>query len=72
VVLLINLRMTLWEAAVLFVLFLAQFLTPHSIVSRDTFTIMYFVAAGIFGVRQILEMRGFVGRGRARAPEALS
>ncbi|MEO8320758.1 MAG: sodium:proton exchanger, partial [Bradyrhizobium sp.] len=30
VVLLINLRMTLWEAGILLVLFLAQFLTPHS------------------------------------------
>jgi cation:H+ antiporter len=57
VVLLINLRMTLWEAAVLFVLFLAQFLTPHSVVPRDAFTIMYFIAAGIFLVRQVRSMR---------------
>jgi cation:H+ antiporter len=72
VVLLINLRMTLWEAAVLFFLFAAQFLTPHSLVSRDVFTLMYFVAAGIFGVRQFVEMRGFAGRGRASQPEPLS
>jgi cation:H+ antiporter len=59
VILLINLRMSLWEGGVLFVLFMAQFLTPHSIVSRDVFTIMYFVAAGIFLVRQVIEMRPF-------------
>jgi hypothetical protein len=51
--------MSLWEGGVLFVLFMAQFLTPHSIVSRDVFTIMYFVAAGIFLVRQVIEMRPF-------------
>jgi cation:H+ antiporter len=56
VVLLINLRMTLWEGAILFVLFLAQFLTPHSIVPRNAFSVMYFVAAGIFLVRQAIEM----------------
>jgi cation:H+ antiporter len=56
VVLLINLRMTLWEGAILFVLFLAQFLTPHSIVPRNAFSVMYFVAAGIFLVRQGMEM----------------
>jgi cation:H+ antiporter len=63
VILLINLRMSLWEGLLLFVLFLAQFLTPHSIVPRNVFTLMYFVAAGIFLVRQLIEMRPF-----ARAP----
>jgi cation:H+ antiporter len=61
VILLINLRMTLWEAGVLFVLFLAQFLTPHSIVPIGWFTVMYFVAAGIFLIRQIFEIRPFMG-----------
>jgi len=61
VILLINLRMTLWEAGVLFVLFLAQFLTPHSIVPIGWFTVMYFVAAGIFLIRQIFEVRPFMG-----------
>jgi cation:H+ antiporter len=56
VILLINLRMSLWESGVLFVLFLAQFLTPHSVVPRNVFTMMYFVAAAIFLLRQILEM----------------
>jgi cation:H+ antiporter len=56
VILLINLRMSLWESGVLFVLFLAQFLTPHSVVPRNVFTIMYFVAAAIFLLRQVLEM----------------
>jgi cation:H+ antiporter len=59
VILLINLRMTLWEAGVLLVLFLAQFLTPHDIVPRDAFTVMYFVAAGIFILRQAVEMRPY-------------
>jgi cation:H+ antiporter len=59
VILLINLRMSLPEAGVLFVLFLAQFLTPHSIVPRNAFTIMYFIAAGIFLVRQVMEMRPY-------------
>lgn len=61
VILLLNLRMTLWEAGVLFVLFLAQFLTPHSIVPISWFTVMYFVAAGIFLIRQLIEIRPFMG-----------
>jgi cation:H+ antiporter len=61
VILLINLRMTLWEAGVLLVLFLAQFLTPHSIVPRNAFSVMYFVFAAIFLVRQLFEMRPFFG-----------
>ncbi|MGH6952523.1 MAG: sodium:calcium antiporter [Vitreimonas sp.] len=72
VILLINLRMSLPEAGVLGVLFLAQFLTPHSLVSRNVFTIMYFIAAGIFGVRQVIEMRPLArmraGAGAAARP----
>ncbi len=72
VILLINLRMTLWEAGVLLVLFLAQFLTPHSIVPIGWFTVMYFVAAGIFLVRQLFEIRPFMGgsKGAADRPVA--
>jgi len=64
VVLLINLRMSVLEAAVLAVLFMAQFLTPHSLVSRDLFSIMYISLAGVFAIRQLIEMRPFVGQGR--------
>lgn len=60
VVLLLNLRMSVIEGCALAVLFLAQFLTPHSLVSRDVFSIMYVALAAIFAVRQILEMRPFV------------
>jgi cation:H+ antiporter len=67
VILLINLRMTLWEGGLLFVLFMAQFLTPHSLVPRDVFTIMYFIFAGIFLVRQAIEMRPFA-RGEVAVP----
>jgi cation:H+ antiporter len=59
VILLINLRMSVWEGALLAVLFLAQFLTPHSLVPRNAFSVMYFIAAGIFLVRQAIEMRPF-------------
>jgi cation:H+ antiporter len=62
VILLINLRMSLWEAGVLGVLFLAQFLTPHSIVSLNVFTVMYFIAAGIFLLRQAIELRPYARR----------
>ena len=62
VVLLINLRMSLWEAGVLGVLFAAQFLTPHSVVPRGAFTIAYFVFAAIFAVRQLIELRPFASR----------
>lgn len=68
VVMLINLRMTLREASVLLVLFLAQFLTPHSIVPRNVFSATYFVFAGIFLVKQIFEMRAFAGD-RAPVPK---
>jgi cation:H+ antiporter len=65
VVLLINLRMSLLEAGALAVLFLAQFLTPHSIVPRNAFSAMYFILAGVFMVRQYFEMRPFMGRAAA-------
>ncbi len=56
VILLMNLRMSLAEGAVLLVLFLAQFLTPHSIVPRNVFSLIYLVLAGLFLVRQVIEM----------------
>lgn len=60
VVMLINLRMSLWEAGILLVLFLAQFLTPHSLVPRNVFSIMYIVLAALFFIRQLNEMRPFM------------
>ncbi|MEX0750467.1 MAG: hypothetical protein WD359_06625, partial [Dehalococcoidia bacterium] len=77
VVLLINLRMSLWEAGTVLVLFLAQFFTPHDIISRDTFSYAYLLLAAMFLLRQLLEMRPFIGgppRGQlarppSRAPE---
>ena len=36
------------EGGILAVLFLAQFLTPHSVVPRDAFSVMYLVLAVIF------------------------
>lgn len=57
VILLINLRMTLWEAGVLAVLFMAQFLTPHSLIPRDAFSYTYLALAGVFFLRQAIEMR---------------
>jgi cation:H+ antiporter len=68
VVLLINLRMSLWEAGTLAVLFLAQFLTPHSIVPRNAFSAMYLAFAGVFIVRQYFEMRPFLPRRVFRGP----
>ena len=70
VVLLINLRMTLWEAGVLAVLFVAQFVTPHSIVPRNAFSALYFVFAGIFLVRQLIEMRPYTRRPQKTPAEA--
>jgi len=61
VILLINLRMSLWEAGTLLVLFLAQFVTPHDIISRDVFSYAYLLLAAVFLVRQLLEMRPFMG-----------
>jgi hypothetical protein len=47
------------------VLFFAQFLTPHSIVPRDVFSLMYVALAAIFAVRQLIEMHPyFPGRYR--------
>jgi cation:H+ antiporter len=69
VILLINLRMSLAEAGALAVLFLAQFLTPHSIVPRNDFAAMYFVLAAVFLVRQYFEMRPFMRRVPAAPPE---
>ena len=40
----------------LLLLFLLQFLTPHSVVSRNTFSAMYLVLAAVFLVRQLIEM----------------
>jgi len=62
VILLINLRMSLLEAFALLLLFLLQFLTPHSIVSRNTFSAMYLVLAVFFLGRQLIEMRPFFSR----------
>ena len=62
VILLINLRMSLVEALALLVLFLAQFFTPHTIVPRNVFSLMYLVLAAVFLVRQAFEMRPFFGR----------
>jgi cation:H+ antiporter len=62
VVLLINLRMSLVEAGALAVLFVAQFATPHSVVPRNAFSAAYFVAAGAFAIRQVLELRPYVPR----------
>lgn len=59
VVLLINLRMSIAEAAALGVMFVAQFVTPHSVVPRNAFSAAYFVLAGIFAVRQFIEMRPY-------------
>lgn len=60
VVLLINLRMSVIEAGALAVLFLAQFLTPHSVVPRDAFSVMYIVLAALFMIRQAIQMRPFL------------
>lgn len=62
VILLINLRMSLIEALALLVLFLAQFFTPHTIVPRNAFSVMYLVLAAVFLVRQLFDMRPFFGR----------
>jgi cation:H+ antiporter len=60
VVLIMNLRMTLVEALMLAVLFVAQFLTPHSIVPRNAFSILYVALAAIFMVRQLIELRPYM------------
>jgi len=66
VILLINLRMSLWEAATLAVLFLAQLFTPHSIVPRNVFSFTYLAFACVFIVRQYFEMRPFARRAPVR------
>jgi cation:H+ antiporter len=66
VVLLINLRMSLWEAAVLGVLFLAQFLTPHDIISRNAFTVAYLAFAALFALRQGIELWPYVRQAQHR------
>ncbi|HYM15205.1 MAG TPA: sodium:calcium antiporter [Dehalococcoidia bacterium] len=71
VILLINLRMSLWEAGVLAVLFVAQFVTPHSIVPRNAFSMMYLAFAALFLVRQYFEMRPFLPYRVLRAPPPL-
>jgi cation:H+ antiporter len=68
VVLLLNLRMSTIEAGALALLFFSQFLTPHSLVPRDVFSIMYVALAAIFGLRQVIEMRPFVSTRLARPP----
>jgi cation:H+ antiporter len=60
VVLIMNLRMTIWEGALLAVLFFAQFLTPHSLVPRDAFSALYIALAVVFGVRQFIELRPYM------------
>jgi cation:H+ antiporter len=72
VILLINLRMSIWEGAILFVLFFAQFLTPHSIVPRDVFSYLYLGLAAIFLARQAIEMRPYAGRPPSQASTNVS
>jgi hypothetical protein len=52
------------------VLFVAQFVTPHSLVPRNDFSVAYFVVAGLFAVRQFFEMRPYarVRSGDAEVP----
>jgi cation:H+ antiporter len=59
VVLLVNLRMSLREAALLAALFFLQFLTPHSLIPRDVFSAMYLALAAAFLVRQLFELRPY-------------
>jgi cation:H+ antiporter len=60
VVLIMNLRMSLIEALMLAALFVAQFLTPHSIVPRNAFSVLYVALAAIFAVRQFIELRPYM------------
>jgi cation:H+ antiporter len=57
VALLINLRLSLLEVSVLAVLFVAQFATPHSIVSREVFAAAFLCLAAVFFTRQVVGMR---------------
>lgn len=67
VVLLINLRLTLWEAGSLGVLFVLQFLTPPALVPREAFAILFLGVGAVFLVRQFFEMRPYA-RGTRAAP----
>jgi cation:H+ antiporter len=62
VMLLINLRLSLFETIVLGGLFVAQFVTPPRLVSREIFALAFLTLAAIFLVRQLIEMRQFVRR----------
>ncbi|MDP9237403.1 MAG: sodium:calcium antiporter [Chloroflexota bacterium] len=68
--LLINLRISVIEAAVLGLLFVAQFATPHRIVSREVFSAIFLTAAAVFFTHQLIEMRR-VERPPLAAREAL-
>ncbi len=57
--LLINLRISLFEAAVLGALFVAQFATPHSIAPREVFSGVFLFAAAAFFANQIRGMRRY-------------
>lgn len=57
VVLLINLKMSAWEAVTLAVLFFAQFFSPQSIIPHAWFSYTYIGLAVLFLVRQVLDMR---------------
>ena len=64
VVLLINLRISAWEAATLAVLFLLQFSVPQSVAPRYVFSILFLSFAAVLAVRQFFEMRPFFRRRR--------
>ena len=61
VVLLINLRLSLLETVALAALFAAQFLTPPALISREVFALAFLAFAAVFLVRQLLDMRRYVG-----------
>ena len=57
--LLINLRISLVETAVLALLFVAQFVTPRSAAPREVFSVAFLAFAVVFLIRQFFEMRPF-------------
>ncbi len=59
VILLINLRLSIWEAATLAVLFLLQFSVPQSVAPRYVFSVLFLAFAAVFAVRQFFEMRPY-------------
>ena len=61
VVLLINLRISAWEAGALALLFLLQFSVPASVAPRYVFSILFLFFAALFAARQFFEMRPFFG-----------